>query len=50
VSIQEFHSQLTQEDPSDPIIAALSRLILVEDSKFAEDVSSMGWSWTGSVS
>jgi len=50
MSIQEFHSQLTRDDQPDPVIAALSRLSLVEDSQLAADIINMDWAWNASAS
>jgi hypothetical protein len=47
MSIQEFHSQLTQADPPDPIIASLSRLTLIDEALLASQLPETGWSWGG---
>jgi len=46
MSIQEFHSQLTQTDQADALIATLSRLTVVDDPWTLGQVD--GWDdWGG---
>jgi hypothetical protein len=51
MSIQEFHSQLTQVDPPDSIIAILGRLTVIDGALLAKDIPQDGWyPWASGVS
>ena len=44
MSIEEFHSQLSETDPTDALMAALGRLALADDSGITEPLEMAdGW-------
>ena len=51
MSIQEFHSQLTQDDQPDALMATLHRLARADESSVVEYIDTLaGWpQWGGSA-